>query len=84
VYWNTWLLLDRLLSLKRNLLSWAGIISVLCRGNSLLITSLAHKLATIHTTDVCRLICATILCVRLVLNAELDVLALDKVLVAIA
>jgi hypothetical protein len=78
-------LLNRLLTLKRGgCLIGTRLLSVLCRGNSLLVSCLAHKLATIHTTHICRLILATLLCVWLVLNSELNILTLNEVLVTVA
>jgi hypothetical protein len=59
-------------------------LSMLRRCNSLLMTCLTHKLATVHTSDVCSLILTPLLGIGLVLNAELDILTLNKVLVAVA
>jgi hypothetical protein len=60
------------------------LLAMLCGRNSLLMPGLAHKLAAIHTTYIRRLILATLLCIRLVLDAELDILTLNEILVAIA
>jgi hypothetical protein len=69
---NLWLLID------------TRLLAMLCRRNSLLMTGLAHKLTAIYTTHICRLILATLMCVRLVLNAELNILTLNEILVAVA
>ena len=83
------LMLNRVLTLKRNgggnlrLLAHTHLLSVLCCGNTLFMVCLAHKLAAIHATNVCRLILTPILCIGLEVNAELDVLTLDQILVSI-
>ena len=53
-------------------------------SNTLFMSCLTHKLATTNTIYVGRLILLTFLCVGLVLHVELNILALNEILVAIA
>jgi len=53
-------------------------------SNTLFVSGLTHKLATTNTIYVGRLILLAFLRIGLVLHVELDILALNKILVAIA
>lgn len=53
-------------------------------SNTLFVTCLTHKLATTNTIYVGRLILLAFLCLGLVLHVELNILALNEILVAIA